>query len=576
MNKTFTNLAYINLMIKPYKPLYVFIILLVSSICSNLYAQPYTRLKQINSYSNDADVSGSLISDGIHHYLIGSFTKGLCLPNDTIWSYGYNDMYVVKYDSLGNEIWIKKLGGYNPVPDPRTNRSATFESIDGVYNQECNCIYLTGVYRGSLGFSEGLILEPASWENIFIARMDLEGNFDWAYRIDTCSKNGDINTYRNPWIYNHSDNGLYISGEVGDTTFISGEEIYKGHFVSHFDSMGNSVFTKYISAKSYGGIQVCHEINNDFYMYGNFGKDSFKVANAMLSLRGEQDFYIAKFNSEGELKKINNYGLSGVNFIHSLAVDSSLNIYITGSFHDSIRFDNQTIYDPGIDLFFAKLDSSGSLIWVKQMQSEGDSKYYSRWSTITIAPDQKIYLGGMFSGNAWFDDFYVSTEKNSDWFLARYTPDGNCKGVIHSGWGYFSSMSIDLSGKLNFCGSFSGSMSMGDSVLTSNNQIYDLFIASIDTSFTFYGAAFRNQTNQLIIITNPNQGACTIMLPDEIQDSEKLQLKIFNSKGQVILDQQYNTHTNEIQIDIQSEASGIYPVTITDSKKVYHGKIIFQ
>jgi len=426
---------------------YVIFILFSCIINHTLWAQNYNWVKQISNQSQEGGERGRIISDGLYTYLIGDFSGRLYLETDTIGASGWNDMFIIKYDSSGNEIWIKKFGGDNP--------GSRIERLHGVYNRECNCIYLSGIFHGKCKLSDEIELLPASLDNIFIARMDLEGNFIWAYRIDSLSKSTSIITSnRHSHIFNHSDNGFYLVGYVNDTTNIINDEVYRGTFIARFDSLGTPLFIKgsFSESVDYGQTMISHEVNDNFYVYGNYDRDSFKVDDAILLRQGQGDFYIGKFNSEGYLQRIHTYGITGSNYIYSLAVDEFLNIYITGNFQDSIQLDNQTIYDSGTDIFIAKLDSSGSLIWAKKMQATGSSN--NSGYVVTVAPDGDIYLGGVFSGQAWFDEYYITTEKTFDWFIAKYSPDGYCKGVVHAGSGSCLSLVFDQSGKLNFCGSF--------------------------------------------------------------------------------------------------------------------------
>jgi hypothetical protein len=99
-------------------------------------------------------------------YLVGNYSpttdfdpsNGVVnLPNN-----GSFNIYFSKYDSLGNYIWARGIGGpFADVPHSM--------AIDGLNNQ-----YITGYFTGSMDFDPGIgnttISFPSSNQNIFIAK----------------------------------------------------------------------------------------------------------------------------------------------------------------------------------------------------------------------------------------------------------------------------------------------------------------------------------------------------------------------------------------------------------------------
>jgi hypothetical protein len=66
------------------------------------------------------------------------------------------------------------------------------------------------------------------------------------------------------------------------------------------------------------------------------------------------------------------------------------------------------------------------------------------------------------------------------------------------------------------------------------------------------------------------------MLPDALRSAPSLHLRVSNSIGQVILDEKYDSNRNNIHVNIQSEASGVYHASLSSGNVVYHGKIMFE
>jgi len=115
---------------------------------------------------------------------------------------------------------------------------------------------------------------------------------------------------------------------------------------------------------------------------------------------------------------------SGPSFINDIAKDASGNIYVAGVFGGTMETYGLTSAG-GNDIFFAKFNSVGSLVWIKQIGGTGDDQ------AISIAFDQTgstIFLGGVFSGTVDFDPNAGTAALTSgggrDPFLGRYTTDG--------------------------------------------------------------------------------------------------------------------------------------------------------
>lgn len=115
---------------------------------------------------------------------------------------------------------------------------------------------------------------------------------------------------------------------------------------------------------------------------------------------------------------------SGPSYITDIANDASGNVYVAGVFGGTMETYSLTSAGNN-DIFFAKFNSAGSLVWIKRIGGTGDDQ------ATTISLDQTgstIFLGGMFNGTVDFDPnagFATLTSGGGrDAFLGRYTTDG--------------------------------------------------------------------------------------------------------------------------------------------------------
>ena len=94
--------------------------------------------------------------------------------------------------------------------------------------------------------------------------------------------------------------------------------------------------------------------------------------------------------------------------------------------------------------------------------------------------------------------------------------------------------------------------------------------------FTGIGGEGRLANNQLIIYANPNAGKCNITIPDEFQNEANLSLYIFDSNGKLIQQIPVQMNENQVKLNLEAEAKGIYNVTLSNGISSFKGKIVFE
>lgn len=158
--------------------------------------------------------------------------------------------------------------------------------------------------------------------------------------------------------------------------------------------------------------------------------------NMNITSQGGNDFFIAKYDSSGNVIWAN--GLGGLDYVDckSLAIKDDA-LYITGQFEGSVDFDpslnDSTLTAVGSrDMYIAKYDTSGTFSWVKGIgspQAEGAKK-------IGIDSDSNIVLIGSYTSQLDFDPsgavYNLTPQGISDQFIAKYDFDGNllwCNGL---------------------------------------------------------------------------------------------------------------------------------------------------
>ena len=82
--------------------------------------------------------------------------------------------------------------------------------------------------------------------------------------------------------------------------------------------------------------------------------------------------------------------------------------------------------------------------------------------------------------------------------------------------------------------------------------------------------------NQLVIYANPDDGKCTVTIPDEFLHEQNLTLSIYDNSGKLIQQKRLTLNEGKIKLSLEEQTKGIYNVTLSNGRKNYNGKIVFE
>lgn len=182
-------------------------------------------------------------------------------------------------------------------------------------------------------------------------------------------------------------------------------------FVWKLDAGGNFRWARYFQAANWSGSHgqgIAVDSNDNVYTVGYFsGSVDFDpgAGNLQLANAGNNDAYVSKLNSGGNLVWARSMGGASQDFGHSIALDGVGNVYSTGEF-ESVQAD----FNPGpaastlqsrgeLDVFVSKLTSSGDYSWAGQLG--GAKSDYGR--AIAIHAPARVAVAGFFASGAESD-----------------------------------------------------------------------------------------------------------------------------------------------------------------------------
>jgi hypothetical protein len=204
-----------------------------------------------------------------------------------------------------------------------------------------------------------------------------------------------------------NDTVVFGASEPNETTLISygGPDI----FVAKYDSDGHLVWVKQAGgALLADGLGIAVDTSGNSYVIGRFeGTAVFGASEpnetTLVNASGS-DIFVAKYDSDGHLVWVKQAGGTGSAGGFGLGMDGSGNIYITGTFNHSATFgasepNETTLVSAGSnDIFVAKYDANGGLLWAKQ--AGGAVPAYGLG--IAVDTSGNSYVTGQFYGTAVF------------------------------------------------------------------------------------------------------------------------------------------------------------------------------
>ncbi|HEY4789639.1 MAG TPA: SBBP repeat-containing protein, partial [Bacteroidales bacterium] len=199
-------------------------------------------------------------------------------------------------------------------------------------------------------------------------------------------------------------------------------------------------------------------------------------------------FSVNELRAQDLLWKRNFTGV-GNNTASKAVIDNQNNIYVLGSFDNTCDGPIPLYTKGGTDIFIAKYDANGSLVWTRQL---GSTTNYDVGTGITVSPDgEYIYVTGVFMGTLFADNLSITGTGSTDGFLAKYQKDGKILWLknIASGMGATvqrpNEIKIDINNHLVIGGLFYSELKLGDNNVNfsfSTTQAEGMFISQFDTS----------------------------------------------------------------------------------------------
>lgn len=517
-----------------------------------------------------------------HLYAVGYFRDTLSFGTDgalpPIVSAGEQDAFILKLSPAGELIWAKTLSGLDNV-------YGFSVAVDGE-----GMVYVGGFFEGTVDFDPGpdtFRLSSEGLLDVFIQKMDGAGNFLWAKTMGglnnellyaLCADEAG-NVYATGWFADSAD----FDPNDGSTMLSSAG--LADVFVQKLDRDGNLLWaTSFGGESSDEGFAICLDGLGNVYtagwFYGTLDFDAGPQAESLVS-QGEKDIFVHKLDTDGNFQWAQAFGGPQDDHAYSIAADDSNDIYLAGSYRDTLDFGAEAQLDRlasagRADVLALKMDGEGKVIWAKSMGGPSEDEGRS----IAVDSQGSAYLLGYFRGEADFDpglETYKLVSAGAwDVFVQKLDKDGYFQWAKSFGGpsnvkGY--AIGLGDAGRVYAAGMFEGTVDF-------NPEGTAATLSTVDPNAFFYkmnqdepsSTRALLQRDSLSIFPNPTQGGFQVDLGEDYQ---RIHVKITNIKGQQVFERRYQNQ-RRFRIEMPGQPTGVYFVEVVTEREALVGRLIVR
>jgi hypothetical protein len=470
------------------------------------------------------DSSDKIYSVGLFNDTV-DFNPG---PGTTIFNnYGSADIYVTKSDTSGSLIWARQYAN-------NSAEEVLNAAISGLQNLAMVGYFRDGMDANPSPAYTNYLVGPGFNSQPQICRLGLTptGSYHTSFEQIGAAGNNLVDGGKGYGLAIDPYKGLYTTGFYrGTVDFADGPNVlllstpmpnyHENMYLYRQDSLGNR-WAMRLGSNSYKseGRSVASDHLGNCYLTGVFsGSINFNpYAFPSYFLSGPEDVPIAKYDTAANFLWARKVGGTGYDVGNDIKLDHDENVYITGSFENTVDFDPtagvynlQTSGPFQSDAFILKLDSSGNFLWARKIGGNQDDE----GKKIVFDSYNNVYVLGLFRDTVNFDTdsgqhYYLGAPNvnNTRVFISKYSPAGAfqwTKAIEGSSSVIPGSIAIGKNNEIYINGGFLDTIDIdpgASSYYLSSNGSYDIFTLKLSDCGQHYSTQTFTACDSIIIDTN--------------------------------------------------------------------------
>jgi gliding motility-associated-like protein len=375
------------------------------------------------SIGNNQDIycNGIVADDSGNIYVTGSFEltvdfKGLSSTPAILTASGPSDIFIAKYNSSGQLLWVNKAGGSN----------ADAGNDIAIFN---NKVYITGYYSGSASFGALSSFANSSSENVFVTTYTSGGTAEWLADAGSSS-------------FSHANDvaadssGIYIIGEfegsalqIYNSTGIPAASISNASateseaVVIHYGPLGDLLWTSKVSSNQDElGNSITLGPENVFICgaYEDAANFTGFTSNPVLHPGSARKMFVAALDkNSGTTEWVKTESSTDVNVALAITSDLYGYIYVGGHYKNSLSFAGGPSFSAGggdgEQIFVAAYSWAGAFQWARET---GENNFDAPHSLAAINVNE-VYVGGEYDKDPSFGSTVLYDDGGTNAFIAK-------------------------------------------------------------------------------------------------------------------------------------------------------------
>lgn len=399
---------------------------------------------------NNSDFGKAVVVDSFNNIIITGTTYSYDFPTLNAYNNTYSgkaDVFITKLSSSGSLLWSTYLGGIS-------NDYSSAIEVDSFNN-----IIITG-HTESSNFPTLNAYDNRTnknYDKVFISKFSSDGLLIWSTLLGGDSmdigSDLDIDSNDNIIVTGTTYSFYFPTLDAYDDTFKGGEA-----FLTKFSCNGSILWSTFFGgSETDNGLSVAIDSLDNIVMTGYTTSNDFSTINAYdNNYNGNDDSFVAKFSKDGSLLWNTFLGGSEDEFGNAIAVDSSDNVFVTGTTY-STDFPISNVFDSTFndysDAFITKFSSNGSFIWSTFL---GGNSFDFGYAIVTNSSYNIIVSGMTQSFNfPTLNAFSNTYSGDHDSYITVFASNGSILSSTYLGGSYLDTcngLAIDKEGKINVIG----------------------------------------------------------------------------------------------------------------------------
>jgi hypothetical protein len=319
-------------------------------------------------------------------------------------------------------------------------------------------VFMTGFFTGTVNFG-GTDLVSGGSTDIFVAKYNATGVHQWSQGFGSASADEGISVAAD------GSGNVIVTGDFGGTVNFGGAGLISAGqndiFVAKYNSTGVHQWSqRFGSTMTDGGNSVTVDAAANVFVTGDFqGTVNFGGVNLVSA--GGADIFVAKYNSAGVHQWSQRFGSTLGDTGYSAAVDAVANVFVTGIFQGTVSFGGVNLVSAGgTDIFLAKYNSAGAHQWSQRFGGTSSDTSYS----VAADGSGNVFVAGQFFLTVNFGGSNLVSAGSSDIFVAKYNAAGTHQWSQRFGGTSLDSafaVAVDVSGNVIVTGFFGNTVNFG-------------------------------------------------------------------------------------------------------------------